>query len=245
MLSRSRIAVLPTCACILLAGLSSAKGQTAENESELPPRNDPVVTELRSCNNEKERLAGVIADLNAKQDETVTSCNANDIRQDRQIADQLERIEALKTQQEASDALKTRIEKLELQLSDTAEQADSLTNELQKTKAELAQARARIAQLGATLQPAFSYFKGSPYASSVTSREIERRFPEVTIIAVEKCGEALAWLEEQKGGQRAVDLSVWAKTEDEQLRVCRRDLSGKRSDDVPGASTEAHLLLFK
>jgi len=234
-------AKLSLAAAIVTLSMVPAVSQEAGVDKVSSPSIDPVLTELRNCKTDKERLATSIIDKSKAHNEAIDSCIAKNVQKGRQIADQLARLKALGSTKGDVDALNEKIAVLESQLETTAAQADSLTLALEESNADLAQAQARIAELGESLVPTFSYFKGSPYDSAVTRLDLEKRFDDVPVLTFDKCEDALAWLQEQKGNMRPVNLSVWISTSN-QLGVCRE---GSSTPEVPSVSTEAHLLIFK
>jgi hypothetical protein len=120
---------------------------------------------------------------------------------------------------------------------------ETLEAEAAARVAEIMALRTRIEDLGASVEPGFSYLTGTLRNSFVTLANLEE-VPTQNRIARSRCPDIVAWMVEGAEGVGFFQLQAWVWDGTTAL-ICSRDENGDVEVSDPTPTTSAHLVIYR
>lgn len=145
----------------------------------------------------------------------------------------------------AGDGLRTELDLARNALSVARDDLRTERARLSDTAARIARYESRLADLGYSLEPSFSY-SGGPSESYISLRALLEAPRDASHLAAADCPRAIAWLQAQSEPALPTTLEVWVWDRDNPL-ICKPNSGGGEvlMDPGPSGSASAHLVVLR
>lgn len=144
-----------------------------------------------------------------------------------------------------SPAEKEALEKIERERDAAREELVVLKAMLEEANEKVAALTERLESFGFGAEPGFRYI-GSRDASYMRRDRADTNLPGELKLPVERCGDALAWLDEQtESDDHWLRKIVWVWNEGSEVLLCKPVKSGGFETTPASPSDEAHAIIFE